>query len=38
MFFLVGGSVWINSLVLILECLKGKVVLVDFWIWECINC
>ncbi|SQC87841.1 cytochrome c biogenesis protein/redoxin [Klebsiella pneumoniae] len=35
---LAGGSAWINSPALTLERLKGKVVLVDFWTRECINC
>ena len=29
---------WINSAPLSLESLKGKVVLVDFWAYSCINC
>ena len=29
---------WINSPPLTLEGLKGKVVLVDFWTYSCINC
>ncbi len=33
-----GGSAWINSPALTPERLKGKVVLVDFWTRECINC
>ena len=32
------GSAWINSPALTPERLKGKVVLVDFWTRECINC
>ncbi|HHL5842262.1 redoxin domain-containing protein, partial [Klebsiella pneumoniae] len=35
---LAGGSAWINSPALTPERLKGKVVLVDFWTRECINC
>lgn len=36
---LVGGTGWINSEPLkIHEELKGKVVLVDFWTYSCINC
>lgn len=31
-------SGWINSPPLTLESLKGKVVLVDFWTYSCINC
>lgn len=33
-----GGGEWINSEPLTLESLKGKVVLVDFWTYSCINC
>ncbi|SQC28035.1 cytochrome c biogenesis protein/redoxin [Klebsiella pneumoniae] len=33
-----GASAWINSPALTPERLKGKVVLVDFWTRECINC
>jgi len=29
---------WINSKPLMLESLKGKVVLLDFWTYSCINC
>jgi len=29
---------WINSPPLTLESLKGKVVLIDFWTYSCINC
>lgn len=29
---------WINSKPLTIESLKGKVVLVDFWAYSCINC
>ncbi|MEK6842903.1 MAG: redoxin domain-containing protein, partial [Candidatus Micrarchaeota archaeon] len=35
---IVGISNWINSKPLSLESLKGKVVLVDFWTYSCINC
>lgn len=35
--FTAGGE-WINSQPLTLEKLKGKVVLVDFWTYTCINC
>ncbi|MBI2141674.1 thioredoxin family protein [Candidatus Woesearchaeota archaeon] len=35
---LVGISDWINSEPLKLADLKGKVVLVDFWTYTCINC
>ncbi len=31
-------SAWINSKPLALSHLKGKVVLVDFWTYSCINC
>jgi cytochrome c biogenesis protein CcdA/thiol-disulfide isomerase/thioredoxin len=33
-----GGTGWINSDALTLNDLKGKVVLVDFWTYSCINC
>lgn len=33
-----GISTWINSPPLQLSTLKGKVVLVDFWTYSCINC
>lgn len=32
------SGVWFNSEPLTLEKLKGKVVLVDFWTYSCINC
>lgn len=35
---LAGISSWINSEPLKLSELKGKVVLVDFWTYSCINC
>ncbi|HBS48104.1 TPA: cytochrome C biogenesis protein [Candidatus Dependentiae bacterium] len=35
---LVGINHWINSSPLTLASLKGKVVLVDFWTYSCINC
>ncbi len=35
--FIVGGQ-WLNSEPLKLSDLKGKVVLVDFWTYTCINC
>ena len=35
---LVGISSWINSEPLTLEELRGKVVLIDFWTYTCINC
>ena len=31
-------SAWINSRPLSLPKLRGKVVLVDFWTYSCINC
>jgi cytochrome c biogenesis protein CcdA/thiol-disulfide isomerase/thioredoxin len=33
-----GISEWINSKPLALQRLRGKVVLVDFWTYSCINC
>ena len=33
-----GIAQWINSEPLSIEKLKGKVVLVDFWTYSCINC
>lgn len=33
-----GIKAWINSKPLKMEKLKGKVVLVDFWTYSCINC
>lgn len=35
---LVGAVEWLNSAPLTAEQLKGKVVLVDFWTFGCINC
>lgn len=35
---ILGIDEWINSAPLMLESLKGKVVLVDFWTYSCINC
>ena len=35
---ILGISGWINSETLTLENFKGKVVLVDFWTYSCINC
>jgi cytochrome c biogenesis protein CcdA/thiol-disulfide isomerase/thioredoxin len=35
---LAGISGWLNSPALDLASLKGKVVLVDFWAYSCINC
>ena len=34
----VGIEKWINSEPLKIEQLRGKVVLVDFWTYTCINC
>jgi cytochrome c biogenesis protein CcdA/thiol-disulfide isomerase/thioredoxin len=35
----IGGiTAWINSPALTLSELKGKVVLIDFWTYSCINC
>jgi len=33
-----GAVAWINSPPLSAEALRGKVVLVDFWTYSCINC
>lgn len=33
-----GIQGWINSQPLTMESLKGKVVLIDFWTYSCINC
>jgi len=33
-----GIEAWINSPPLSLEQLKGKVILIDFWTYSCINC
>lgn len=33
-----GAVGWLNSPPLTLESLRGKVVLVDFWTYSCINC
>lgn len=35
---IVGISDWINSPPLKLSDLKGKVILIDFWTYSCINC
>ena len=32
------GGEWLNSAPLVLEELRGKVVLVDFWTYTCVNC
>lgn len=34
----VGIEAWINSTPLTMEQLRGQVVLVDFWTYDCINC
>lgn len=33
-----GADTWINSAPLTLEGLRGKVVLIDFWAWDCPFC
>jgi cytochrome c biogenesis protein CcdA/thiol-disulfide isomerase/thioredoxin len=33
-----GAVAWLNSTPLTRESLKGKVVLIDFWTYSCINC
>ena len=33
-----GATAWINSQPLTLAALHGKVVLIDFWTYSCINC
>jgi cytochrome c biogenesis protein CcdA/peroxiredoxin len=33
-----GGTHWVNSDPLTIEGLRGKVVLIDFWTYSCINC
>lgn len=35
---LAGATQWLNSPPLTRESLRGKVVLVDFWTYSCINC
>ena len=35
---LAGATGWLNSPPLTAESLRGKVVLVDFWTYSCINC
>ena len=35
---LIPGGAWLNSKPLTLEQLKGKVVIIDFWTYSCINC
>jgi len=33
-----GASLWLNSPPLARESVRGKVVLIDFWTYSCINC
>ena len=33
-----GGGHWLNSQPLTMQKLRGKVVLIDFWTYSCINC
>jgi thiol-disulfide isomerase/thioredoxin len=35
---LIGGTNWIGTEPLTLSALRGKVVLIDFWTYTCINC
>jgi thiol-disulfide isomerase/thioredoxin len=35
---LAGVDTWLNSPPLTIQALKGKVVLIDFWTYSCINC
>jgi len=35
---LAGAVEWLNSPPLTMEALRGKVVLIDFWTYSCINC
>jgi len=35
---IIPGGVWFNSNPLTLEQLRGKVVVIDFWTYSCINC
>jgi cytochrome c biogenesis protein CcdA/thiol-disulfide isomerase/thioredoxin len=35
---LTGATSWLNSEALTPEALRGKVVLIDFWTYSCINC
>ncbi len=35
---IIPGGIWFNSKPLRLEQLKGKVVIIDFWTYTCINC
>ena len=34
----ISAAVWINSPPLTLSRVRGKVVLIDFWEYTCINC
>lgn len=36
--FNVSGTTWINSPALTMKALRGKVVMIDFWEYTCINC
>lgn len=33
-----GGTGWINGDSVTSKSLRGKIVLIDFWTWDCINC
>ncbi len=33
-----GGTGWVNGDPVTSDSLQGKVVLIDFWTWDCINC
>jgi cytochrome c biogenesis protein CcdA/thiol-disulfide isomerase/thioredoxin len=35
---LAGATLWLNSPALTPESLRGKVVVIDFWTYSCINC
>jgi cytochrome c biogenesis protein CcdA/thiol-disulfide isomerase/thioredoxin len=35
---IIPGGQWLNSAPLALSSLKGRVVLIDFWTYSCINC
>lgn len=35
---IIGGGNWLNSNPLTLSELRGKVVLIDFWTYSCVNC
>lgn len=35
---LAGATGWLNSVALTPQALRGKVVLVDFWTYSCVNC